>query len=47
MKGRAPDLRAGEDPSRKTRSMADFFFALGVIGFTLVMLGLIWALDRV
>jgi hypothetical protein len=30
-----------------TGSMADFYSALGVIGFTLAMLGLIWALDRV
>jgi len=27
--------------------MADFLAALGIVGFTLVMLGLIWALDRV
>jgi len=27
--------------------MADFLVALGIVGFTLVMLGLIWALDRV
>jgi hypothetical protein len=27
--------------------MADFLFAVGVVGFVLVMLGLIWALDRV
>jgi len=27
--------------------MEDFLVALGIIGFTLVMLGLIWALDRV
>jgi len=27
--------------------MADFLFAVGVVGFTLVMLGLIWALDKV
>src|SRR5580704_13521750 len=28
-------------------SMADFLVALGIIGFALVFLGLIWALDRV
>jgi len=27
--------------------MADFFVVLGIIGFAVVMLGLIWALDRV
>jgi len=27
--------------------MADFLSLLGIIGFVLVMLGLIWALDRV
>jgi hypothetical protein len=27
--------------------MADFLVALGIIGFALVFLGLIWALDRV
>jgi len=27
--------------------MADFLVALGIVGFVLVMLGLIWALDRV
>jgi len=27
--------------------MADFLVALGIVGFTAVMLGLIWALDRV
>jgi hypothetical protein len=27
--------------------MADFLVALGIIGFALVYLGLIWALDRV
>jgi len=27
--------------------MADFLVALGIIGFALVLLGLIWALDRV
>jgi len=27
--------------------MADFYTALGVIGFALAMLGLIWVLDRV
>jgi hypothetical protein len=39
------------DPFTPTRltfiAMADFLFAVGVVGFTLVMLGLIWALDRV
>jgi hypothetical protein len=30
-----------------TRSMADFLAVLGIIGFVVVMLGLIWALDRV
>jgi len=27
--------------------MADFLSVLGIIGFVVVMLGLIWALDRV
>jgi len=27
--------------------MADFLVAVGIVGFTLVMLGFIWALDRV
>jgi hypothetical protein len=27
--------------------MADFLAVLGIIGFVVVMLGLIWALDRV
>jgi len=27
--------------------MADFLAVLGIIGFALMMLGLIWALDRV
>jgi hypothetical protein len=27
--------------------MADLYSALGIIGFTVAMLGLIWALDRV
>jgi len=27
--------------------MADFLSVLGIIGFVAVMLGLIWALDRV
>jgi hypothetical protein len=27
--------------------MEDFLVALGIIGFALVFLGLIWALDRV
>jgi len=27
--------------------MADFLVVLGIVGFALVMLGLIWALDRV
>jgi hypothetical protein len=30
-----------------TRSMADFLVALGIIGFVLLALGLIWALERV
>jgi hypothetical protein len=32
---------------RTVTYMADFLFALGTAGFVLVMLGLIWALDRV
>jgi hypothetical protein len=32
---------------RHAGHMADFLVALGIIGFTLVLLGLIWALDRV
>jgi hypothetical protein len=28
-------------------SMADFLAVLGIVGFTVVMLGLIWLLDRV
>jgi hypothetical protein len=27
--------------------MADFLVALGIVGFALAMLGLIWALERV
>jgi len=27
--------------------MADFLAVLGIVGFVVVMLGLIWALDRV
>jgi len=27
--------------------MADFLSVLGIIGFVLAMLGLIWALDRI
>jgi len=27
--------------------MADFLAVLGIVGFTLAMLGLIWLLDRV
>jgi hypothetical protein len=35
-------------PTRLTFTpMADFLFAIGAAGFVLVMLGLIWALDRV
>ena len=30
-----------------TRSMADFLAVLGIVGFVVAMLGLIWALDRV
>jgi hypothetical protein len=32
---------------RTVRDMADFLFVLGAAGFVLVMLGLIWALERV
>jgi hypothetical protein len=32
---------------RTFTDMADFLFAVGVVGFVLVMLGLVWALDRV
>jgi hypothetical protein len=28
-------------------SMADFLVVLGIVGFALAMLGLIWALERV
>jgi hypothetical protein len=28
-------------------AMADFLAVLGIVGFVVVMLGLIWALDRV
>jgi hypothetical protein len=28
-------------------AMADFFVVVGIIGFAVVMLGLIWALERV
>jgi hypothetical protein len=34
-------------PCRHACQMADFLVAVGIIGFTSVMLGLIWALDRV
>ncbi len=44
----APDY---EEPVKGRRRilvpMADFLAVLGIIGFVLVMLGLIWALDRV
>jgi hypothetical protein len=30
-----------------TRSMADFLVVLGIVGFVLFGLGLIWALERV
>jgi hypothetical protein len=40
-------LRTCEGEGADTRCMADFLSVLGIIGFALVMLGLIWALDRV
>jgi hypothetical protein len=40
-------LRACSGGRADTRSMADFLAVLGIIGFVVVFLGLIWALDRV
>jgi len=40
-------FRPCSDRGVDTCFMEDFLVALGIIGFTLVMLGLIWALDRV
>jgi hypothetical protein len=40
-------FRTCEEERADTRCMADFLSALGIIGFVVVMLGLIWALDRV
>jgi hypothetical protein len=40
-------FRTCEGEGADTRCMADFLSALGIVGFALVMLGLIWALDRV
>jgi hypothetical protein len=37
----------GSQPRRQHGSMADFLAVLGIVGFVAVMLGLIWALDRV
>jgi cbb3-type cytochrome oxidase subunit 3 len=40
-------LRSCSGQSAENELMADFLVALGIIGFALVFLGLIWALDRV
>ena len=40
-------FRTCSERQADTRSMADFLAVLGIIGFAVVMLGLIWALDRV
>jgi hypothetical protein len=40
-------LRACSEARADTRSKADFLAVLGIIGFVVVFLGLIWALDRV
>jgi hypothetical protein len=40
-------FRSCSGRSADTGSMADFLVALSIIGFALVFLGLIWALDRV
>lgn len=40
-------FRACSDPPQDDRPMADFLAVLGIIGFVVVFLGLIWALDRV
>jgi hypothetical protein len=46
MHGTAPFI-SGSHPRREHGPMADFLAVLGIIGFVAVMLGLIWALDRV
>jgi hypothetical protein len=47
IQGFGPLLRACSEARADTRSMADFLAVLGIIGFVVVFLGLIWALDRV
>jgi hypothetical protein len=38
---------SGSHPRQQHGSMADFLAVLGIVGFVVAMLGLIWALDRV
>jgi hypothetical protein len=38
---------SGSQTRRQHGSMADFLAVLGIVGFVVAMLGLIWALDRV
>jgi hypothetical protein len=40
-------LTSGSHPRHDDGSMADFLAVLGIVGFVVAMLGLIWALDRV
>jgi hypothetical protein len=40
-------LRSCLDRPDHDRPMDDFLVVLGIVAFALVMLGLIWALDRV
>jgi hypothetical protein len=47
MKAANRNWRSCSDRFVKNRVMDDFYSFLGVIGFAMAMLGLIWALDRV
>jgi hypothetical protein len=42
-----PALTSGSQRHSQHGPMADFLAVLGILGFVAVMLGLIWALDRV
>jgi hypothetical protein len=43
----AAAFTSGSQTHRQHGSMADFLAVLGIVGFVVAMLGLIWALDRV
>jgi hypothetical protein len=43
----AAAFTSGSRTRRQHGSMADFLAVLGIVGFVVAMLGLIWALDRV